>query len=440
MDTATITTLIFEWQSIILRRQGIRRDMEEPLFCSLGSRPIKIVTGFRRSGKSFLVQQVAKRLLVEERIAEQNLLYLNFEDFRLMEVTSPERLNEIFELFLSVSAKPGKKLLIFDEIQNVTNWDRFIRTIYEKEDTDTEIILTGSNSELLSSELCSNLAGRFIEFSLLPFSFSEFLAFRGAMVATVADYHRNRREINTFFSEFLKFGGLPEVFTISEADAKLSYLSGVLSKVILDDIIRRFRVDNVVLLEKIFHFLLANAGSITTFASLARQAGSLGIQTKSETIITYCSYFIKAFALFEVNRFSWKQNRVFSDTRKYYTVDTGLITLFRPSEENISSRLEQCVFLELMRRRSPPFFGTNDVGREIDFVVPSGERRHDKYQITAKLTAENEKRELGSFALADPYLQAGANLLLTLEDDENGRVWQGVQIERKNLGKWLLRL
>ena len=141
---------------------------------------------------------------------------------------------------------------------------------------------------------------------------------------------------------------------------------------------------------------------------------------------------------------SWKQNRVFSDTRKYFTVDTGLITLYRPPEENLSLRLEHAVYLELRRRNGTVFFGTNDSGKEIDFIVPAcalqgiGERRYDKFQVTAMLTPEDEKRELGAFALADVHLKEGANLLLSLDEDETPLQWQQVTIERRNLIRWLL--
>jgi len=286
--------------------------------------------------------------------------------------------------------------------------------------------------------LGSNLAGRFIEFFLLPFSFREFLAYHGLQVDGKADYLRQRREINALFTEFLIHGGLPEVFDIPSPETKLSYLSGIVSKVILDDVVRRFRVDNVTLLEKLFHYLMAGAGSVSTFASLTRRCAAMGIKTKPETVIAYCSYLLKAFSLFEVSRFSWKQNRVFSDTRKYYSVDSGLITLYRPPEENLSLRLEQAVYLELRRRNGTVFFGTNDSGKEIDFIVPVGERGYDKFQVTATLTPEDEKRELGAFALADAHLKEGKNLLLSLDEAETPLQWQEVTIERRNLIRWLL--
>jgi len=440
MNSEVLATVIFEWQELIRRRSGIRRQLEEAVFQTMGSRPIKIVTGFRRSGKSFLVQQVARRLIDEKRIEPANLLYLNLEDFRLMEITTPERLNQVYELFLNVSAKPGKKLLIFDEIQNVTDWDRFIRTIYERDGETCEIILTGSNSELLSSELGSNLAGRFIEFSILPFSFRAFLAYRGIAVTGESDYYRGRQEINRLFSQYLAHGGLPEIFDIPAPEARLSYLSGIVSKVILDDVIRRFRVDNVPLLEKLFHYLMAGAGCVTTFASLARRARALGIKTKTETVITYCGYLLKTFALYEVNRFSWKQSRVFSDTRKYYSIDPGLIALYRAPEENPGLRLEHVVLLELRRRGATVHYGTNDSGRELDFLASAGGRSFDRYQVAVTLTPDDERRELGAFVLAGPHLEGGANFLLSMDENEERRDWQGVTINRRHIVKWLLEI
>lgn len=438
MNSETLSIVLFEWQSLIRQRSGVTRQVEKNIVGAIGSKPIKIVTGFRRSGKSFLVQQVARRLLDGGVIEPANLLYLNLEDFRLMEITSPAALNQAYELFLTSSAKPGRKLLIFDEIQNVPDWDRFIRTIYERDGADIEIILTGSNSELLSSELGTNLAGRYIEFSLLPFSFRAFLTYRGITIGDEGDYFRQRQEIHRLFNEYLRYGGLPEVFDINGAEARLSYLSGIVSKVILDDVVRRFQVSNIVLLEKLFHYLMAGAGNVTTFASLVRRAKALGIRTKPETVINYCSYLLKSFALCEINRFSWKQNRVFSDTRKYYSVDPGLVSLYSSMAESHSARLENVVFLELKRRGLEIFFGTNDTGRELDFLASKGDRHFDRYQVAVTLTADDERRELGAFSLADPYLKTGDNIFLSLDEGEEGLRWQDVKINSNNLIRWLL--
>ena len=157
----------------------------------------------------------------------------------------------------------------------------FIRTIYEKDGEETEIILTGSNSELLSSELGSYLAGRFIEFFLLPFSFREFLAYRNVQVNGKSRLPPWGGVISMLFHRIPESWRPPEVFDIPSPEAKLSYLSGIVSKVILDDVVRRFRVDNVTLLEKLFHYLMAGAGSVSTFASPVAPLRRHGYQDKT---------------------------------------------------------------------------------------------------------------------------------------------------------------
>lgn len=425
--------LIFEWQQRVMTRQGVPRLMEPRVLESFGSRPIKIITGFRRSGKSFLTQRIARQMVTSGAVPQENVLYLNFEDYRLLECVTPEQLDQIFTLFSQTTVN-GRRLVIFDEIQNVQNWDRFVRTLYERED-DLEIVLTGSNSELLSAELGSNLAGRFIEFFLLPFSFREFLLYRNALPKGGREFERNQPLIQRHFNEYLNFGGLPEVFDIPSGEAKLSYLSGVLTKVVLDDVVKRFRVEHVGLLEKLLRYLLATVGNITSYAALVKKSAALGVPLKNSTVIDYVAYLQKSFALFEVGKFSWKQSRHFSTSRKYYAIDTGLASIVRPVEENRSFRLENLVFLELKRRGQEVFYGSSDSGREIDFLTKEADG-WGQYQVADTLTDENHKRELGAFALAAPHL-SGSRTLLTLDAPQDTVQYDGLEIRRQNLIKWL---
>jgi len=438
MNRETILPLIYEWQNIIQTKKGVERAIEPDILITAGSKPIKIITGFRRSGKSFLVQQLARKLIDRGIFKIDELLYLNFEDYRLAEVTSPDSLGQIFELFRQVSASPAKKLIIFDEIQKVKNWDKFVRTLYEKE--QVEIILTGSNSELLSAELGSNLAGRFIEFFLLPFSFQEFLAYKGIAVSSPEDYYRRHDEIKMLFTEYLTYGGLPEVFDILSGDARLSYLSGVLNKVVLDDVIKRFKVENIDAIEKLLHYLLAGCGNVVSYASLSARLQAIAMKIKAETVIAYCGYFLKTFALFELNKFSWKQSRIFGTAKKYYAVDNGLLSLYRPVAENFSFRLENLVLVELKRRYREICYGVSDSGWEIDFLARNDERSWDKYQVSVSLTAENEKREMSPFAASHRFLKTGGNYLLTMDEQEGDLAYKGVAVKKMNLIRWFLNL
>ena len=439
MTEEELSVLIYEWQSFLLSQdEGIERDAEKIILESIGSKPMKIITGFRRSGKSFIVQRIARKLVNSKKYSRENLLYLNFEDFRLAEVLSPKDLSRIYDFFLSRIAKKGKKLLILDEIQNVNGWDKWIRTVYEKE-KDIEIILTGSNSQLLSQELGTNLAGRFIEFFIFPFSFKEFLTYRQIYVSHEKDYLRNRQEIRTQFYEFLKFGGLPEVIDIRNEESKLSYLQGIVTKVILDDVIKRFNIENINLLEKLLSYLLSTAGNIVAYTKLKNRIQAYGLyDIKVETIIKYINYLTKPFALVELNKFDWKQSKVFSTSKKFYAIDTGLLSLYRPFNENYPYRLENVLFLELKRKTREMYYGLIENHAEIDFLTHSNLENWHLYQVSAELKEENLKRELNAFYLADKHLKKGKFTVFTLEEESNDLSFKGISIYQRNIIRYLL--
>ena len=437
MDRMKFVPLISDWQNIILSTRGIQRDYEADLIGAVGSKPIKIITGFRRSGKSFLVQRVARRLIDSGKYRKNNILYLNFEDFQLSEIRTIENLNVIVQMFLREMSEADEKFLIFDEIQKIKEWDRLIITLYEKE-REVEIILTGSNSELLSSEIGSNLAGRFIELSILPFSFKEFLQYRGVSIKTEMDFYRNHSVILPYFTEYLKYGGLPEVFSIENERAKYSYIEGILSKVILDDIIERFSVRQVAIIEQILHYLQSGIGNIVSYSRVANFFKNAGVNIKKDTVTTYIDYIIKTFAIFSLDKFDWKLRQVFSGNKKYYSVDTGLVYLYRDIVGNYAHQLENIVYLKLKRDHRDIYYGALQSGKEIDFIVKEENNKFIKYQVAKTLNLENRKRELSSFVQSDKYMGKENNFLLTMDENEENIEFEGSFILQKNLIKWLL--
>ena len=439
MEKDDIIRLIAEWQNRILRIQGIYREYLDTLHATIGSKPIKIITGFRRSGKSFLVQLAARKLIENNTFSVSNILYLNFEDFRLAGINTPEKLDTFYRVFRAEIADDKKKLLIFDEIQNVNNWDRFIRTIYET-DHDVEIILTGSNSRLLSSEIGSNLAGRFIELSILPFDFTEYLRYVGVKISNAADYFRNQEKIHYHFSQYVKFGGLPEILSINSETARFSYIEGIISKVILDDIIKRFNIKHTSVVEKTLFYLFSAIGNIISFTKISNYLKRLDISIKNETLIKYIQYMLTTFAIYETNKFDWKLGKLFGTTRKYYAVDTGVVNLYPGMVSNYSKQLENIVFLKLKRNRKQINFGALPSGKEIDFITQTANGEFEKYQVTQTLHKDNYNRELSSFLLQNTYLKDGKNILLTLDENEEEIDYQDAKVLKKNLIRWLLGL
>lgn len=437
MDKLQFIPIITEWQNIITSVEGVERDYQHTLLGLIGSKPIKIVSGFRRSGKSFLVQQVARTLIEKKIFKKENILYLNFEDYRFSALNRIASLDLIIKMFMKELSSEGKRLLIFDEIQKVAEWDKLIRTLYEKE-KQIEMIVTGSNSEMLSSELGSNLAGRFIELQIQPFDFCEFLRFKNINIRNEIDFYKYHDTIELQFNEFIKFGGLPEIFTITDQKAKYSYLEGILSKVILDDIIERFNIRQVTVLEKIFHYLIMSTGNTVSLKKIGQYIKTQDSTIKTDTVALYVDYIIKTFALFRIEKFDWKVQRVFSISQKYYAIDTGLVNLYGTMVSNYSKQLENCVYLALKRRYGTVYYGALPNGKEIDFIVKENDNHFNKYQITTTLTPENSERELSSLSHSDKYLDTGDNYLLSMDDaPDEILVYKDCTVQKKNIVKWL---
>ena len=437
MDKSILFPIILEWQKIVAQTEGIFRSYQSELFELIGSKPIKIFTGFRRSGKSFLVQKTISQLIAEKKIAKKNVLYLNFEDYQLASINNAQLLDEVFQLFMNEIAEEGKKLIVLDEIQLVNDWDKFVRTIYEKY-RNIEIILTGSNSELLSSELGSNLAGRFVEIKILPFDFKEFTLIRGLNIKSEKDYFENINKINSLFGEYLNFGGLPELVSITTEKAKQSYLEGVLSKVVLDDVVNRFNVRQPAVIDQIIKYLFIGTGNITSYARISTHLKTAGHDVKSDTVANYVDFIVKTFAMYALEKLEYKQSRVFGTIKKFYSVDTGFSALYGGYIKIYSRLLENVVFLKLKRESDQINFGQNESGKEIDFVVTERDRSVTNYQVAVTLNESNKDRELSSFVSIDRYISNGRHLFLSTDTDEKTIEYSGIEIERRNIVRWLL--
>ncbi len=438
MDKMQLISLINEWQNEIANTSGIHRTYIDEIFSEMGSKPIKIVTGFRRSGKSFCVQQVARQCIDTSTISRENILYLNFEDFRLLDITTPKALYDVVTTFETHIAQGERQLIILDEIQNVEQWDRVVRTLYEKK-KKTDFIITGSNSSLLSSELGSHLSGRYIEFFILPFNFCEYLAYHDVHIKTETEFYKSIAQVEKHFSNFVQFGGLPETFDIVNYKAKYSYLEGIVSKIILDDIVRRYNIRQVAILENVFHYLMNNNANIVSYKKITNLIRNQDVTLKGDTVSTYIDYLESAFALFPTSKFDWKADKVFSTSKKCISIDTGIVNLYDSVVNQYPSLLENIVYLHLKRAGGPIYYGALPNGREIDFIVKSQNREFCKYQVCTNLTKENEERELGSFCIAHKHQGPKGNYILTMDQSEDTVInYSGTDVTKIYIPKWLL--
>lgn len=331
---------------------------------------IKVITGVRRSGKSVLLM-LFKEYLLEEDVSEDHIIYMNFESFEYQAIKTEEKFREKLKELLP---KDNKKIyLLLDEIQVVEGWQRVVNGIRVSYDSD--IIITGSNANMLSGELATLLSGRYIEIPIYPLSFQEFLSVKGIEV--------NSRKIDSAYDEYEKYGGFPSV-VIAEEVIKDTILSGIFDTIVLNDVALRAGVKDPTALKSIISFLSDNVGQLVNSSKIVNTLKSEGVETTAHTVNRYLDLLENGYLFYRVKQYDIRGREYLRTNGKYFIVDSGLRrNAIGRKDGNYSNRLENIVFIELKRRGY-----TIDVGRldnkEIDFVA----RRLDEtlyVQVTYEL-------------------------------------------------------
>lgn len=356
------------------------RGLETELLQNILERkPIKAITGIRRAGKSFVLKRVYRAL--ETMVPRQNLFFINFEHDSLGSEPETFNLRALYETFRTRADSSHRMYLFLDEIQEVPGWERFVRTIYDS--TDAEIYITGSNSRLLSGELSSAIGGRILEYHLYPFSFQEFLTWQGIEAGDTFALNTQAVEIEGLLHRYTETGGLCETFNLTEEQIT-TYRNSLLDKILLKDVIERYRIDKTDRIKNLLLYLTRNLGSLISFSSLGTAAG-----VDDKTASTYTEYLCNTFALQRIDKFEWKTKRIFNSQKKIYAGDQLFTHL---SQE--TRRLENLVFNHLCRAcgRDNVYFLRDERGHEVDFLVLRG-NGFDCYQVCQFLTDENAGRE-----------------------------------------------
>lgn len=337
---------------------------------------IKVITGVRRCGKSTLLSQF-RTFLMESDVLEEQIISINFEDLKFEDLKNYRALYQYIEERLV----PNKKNYIFiDEIQEVENFQRAVDSLFIKDNTD--IYITGSNAMMLSGELATLLSGRYIEISILPLSFSEYLK--------LDEIHDVRQAWNKYFEN----GGFPYAIQIKDDDIRKDYLMGIYNTILLKDIVARNKVQDITLLESVVKFLFENIGNIVSPKKIADTLVSYGRKTTSSTVENYIEALKSSFILYKAGRYDIKRKQHLKSLEKYYIVDIGLRKLLiNKKHSDIGHILENIVYLELIRRGYTVYIGKiGDL--EIDFIAERNNER-EYYQISATILDENTfKREI----------------------------------------------
>lgn len=382
---------------------------------------IKVITGIRRCGKSTLLKMFRNKLL-KNGVQENQIIYLNFEDFDNYELLNPKNLHDYIKNHL---VKDKMNYIFLDEIQNVKEFQRVIDSIFLNDNAD--IYITGSNAYLLSGELATLISGRYVTIEMLPLSFKEFFQTQKNLSRT--EIYRLYVELSSF-PYALNF--LEDEKGTFERKAVLDYLSGVYSTIVLKDVVLREKISDTKMLESVVRFIFDSIGNPISSKKIADTMTSSGRKIDTKTVEKYLSALQGSFIIYEAKRYDAKGKTYLKLLEKYYAADIGLRFLLLGQKANdVGHILENVVYLELIRRGYSVFVGKVD-DTEIDFVAQNSQG-NTYIQVSASVRDENTlKRELRPLqALNDNY----PKILLTLDEDPDCD-YNGIQ--KRNVLDWLL--
>lgn len=377
---------------------------------------VKVLTGIRRSGKSVMMLLIKDELIKRGVLTEQ-IISINFEDFDYIKLRDPFILNE----WIKTKARgiKGKIYLFLDEIQEVSNWEQVINSF--RVSLNIDIYITGSNAKLLSGDMATYLAGRYVQFDIYPFSYHEYLIARGVS------------ESATEFQQYIQLGGMPFLINLLyQKDASRQYLLDVYNSVLLKDIIQRNKIRDADLLERILMFSFSNIGNPFSASSIAKFLKSENRKQSNDTILNHLKACTSAYILNKIPRMDLQGKKLLTVNEKYYVADLGLRdALLGNKAKDIGQNLENIVCLELLRRSYKVTVGK--IGNlEIDFVA---EKNGQRLYIQVSYLLADEKtidREFGVYGkIKDNY----PKYVLSLDDFDFSR--DGIIHE--NIRHFLLR-
>ena len=414
-----IREILLENRKEVEFQQIVPRDFQMEDFANY------VLIGVRRAGKSFMLYQQIQQNL-KRGITWDSMLYINFEDERLMGMTAQE-LNLILEVHGMMSKE--RPILFLDEIQNINGWEKFARRLA---DNKYRVYITGSNAKMLGSDVATTLGGRYITKHIMPYSFPEFLQ------ANEVSYDSNtlattfgRAEVQRHFTNYFRFGGFPEGARLA---SKRDYINSVYQKIYLGDIASRNKIENQFSLRVLFRKLAESVKQPISFTRLTNIIASTGAKLSKPTLINYLEYSKDAFLVYPIKNIA--DNLTQRETNpKYYFVDNGIISILAMDVD--TSLLENMVAMELLRRyglEEQVFFYNKNV--EVDFYIPDAATAI-QVSYNPQKSDETWERESTALIKLSKVLDCKRLIILTYELEENIEL-KGLNIEVIPVWKWLL--
>ena len=379
------------WNGNVPELGFIRVGYTDKIFDYIGNRLVKVLVGQRRAGKSYILRQIAYRL-VQDGINPQNIFYINkeFTDFDC--VKDYHDLEILLKQYKKALKPVGKVWLFIDEIQNVTGWEHFVNSYSQNFADNYEIFISGSNSKMLSGELATLLSGRYVNFEIFAFSYQEYIGITGK------DDHRQS------YLDYMESGALPELFILPNNETRRNYVAAIKDTVLLRDIIQRNSIKDPKLLEDIFIYLVNNASNLISITNILNFFKSKKRKTTYDTISNYIGYIEDTFLIHKVERYDIRGKGTISGNYKYYINDLAYKNYLYPGfAYGIGYKLENLVYLQLRRSGYDVYVGAMR-DKEVDFVAMKGD--HILYLQSTYLLSDEQtvRREYAPLeAIQDNY-------------------------------------
>lgn len=343
---------------------------------------IKVITGQRRVGKSFIMESIISDLL-QENIGEKNIIYINKEDLKFDTIRNYQDLSRYIENKVTESKQDKRIYLLIDEIQEIEEFEKAVRSFALQDKFD--IYITGSNSKIISSELSTFLSGRYIETNILPLSYDEFLQFSSLPSG------------NDSLEKYMRYGGLPFIHKMElNDDMVYTYAKNIYNNILLRDVVKRFEIRNIQLLEKLVAFICSNIGYEFSVNSISKYLKSENVKTTPAVLTSYIYALRSSYFIHEVKKYDLNGKKIFKQNAKYYVNDIGIKNAIIPfSETNLNQLIENIAYIHLISEGYEVYTGILG-DKEIDFIATKNNKT--KY-IQIALRIENEKtreREFGN--------------------------------------------
>ncbi|MDR0971959.1 MAG: ATP-binding protein [Bacteroidales bacterium] len=338
-----------------------RPNYTDKIYRYKGNRLIKVLIGQRRVGKSYILRQIAFKL-IESGVDKKNIFFVNreFLDFNFLKTYKD--LDDLFKLYKEEIKPKGRIYLFIDEIQNIEGWENAINSYSQDYMSEYEVFISGSNSSMLAGELASLLSGRYVKFEVFPLSFNEYIEVT------------KKKPSRDAFLEYMQGGAMPELFILPDYETKRNYISALKDTVLLRDIIQRYNIKDARLLEDIFIYIVNNASNLMSIRNISNYFKSNGRRTSYDTIASYIGYIAEAYLIHKAERYNIRGKDVISGVCKYYVNDLSFNNyLYKGYGYGIGYLLENLVYLELLRNGYIVYIGSIK-DKEVDFVAIKGDR------------------------------------------------------------------